>query len=257
MAQTRNSQFPNPRVRAIVEWSFRVVLTGLISSLSLFAGCSRAEKPVAEAPPAQVTAPADQPPQVTKLPVAQVNEVQQAVKRVFKGSVLIDTSRKPSFTVGDFNGDFSEDIAIVLKPEPEKLSDLNEEFPGWILRDLSGSIEPDGPRLRVRANDVLLAVIHGYGPAGWRATEATQTYLLKNAAGSGLATQTAKDFAAANKGRKLPQLRGDVIGEEVGGISGFLYYAGATYSWYDSKTFKGDEPARSMVHTAQKDKLKK
>lgn len=256
MALTRNNQFPNQQTRAIVERGFRVVLSLVIC---FFTGCSSAEKPLAEAPPGQIAAPAGapSPPQMTKLPVAQVNEVEAAVKRVFRGSVLIDTSRKPSFTVGDFNGDLSQDIAVVLMPVPDKLSDLNEEFPGWILRDVSGSVEADGPRLRIRANDVLLAVIHGYGSGGWRASEATQTYLLKNAAGSGLTTQTAKDFAAANKGRKLPQLSGDLIGEEVGGVSGFLYFSGASYSWYDSKTFKGDEPVRGMVHTARREKPKK
>ena len=44
------------------------------------------------------------------------------MKRVFKDSALIDTSRKPAFIAGDFNGDLSQDIAIVLKPVPEKLS---------------------------------------------------------------------------------------------------------------------------------------
>ncbi|MEK6279680.1 MAG: hypothetical protein AABN95_04935 [Acidobacteriota bacterium] len=261
MSQRTDGPIADSQAKAAVAQSFRIQLPLLIATLCFLTGCSTAEKPMAEAPPTQVTAQADQPQQVTKLPQSQVaphvNEVQQAVKRVFKESVLIDTGRQPSFTVGDFNGDLSQDIAVVLKPVPDKLSDLNQEFPSWILRDLSGSIETDGPRLRVTAHDVLLAVIHGYGPDGWRAQEATQTFLLKNAAGSRLAVQSAKDFAAANKGRKLPQLHGDVIGEEVGGTSGSLYYAGATYSWYDSRTFKGDSPDRGMVHTAHREKSKK
>jgi hypothetical protein len=240
----------SPRSRT---FGAKLILIGSISiSLSLFVGCSTAEKPKVEAPPPPATAQADQPaPPVSKSTVAQANEVQDALNRVFKGSVLIDTSRKPSFTVGDFNGDLSQDVAVVLKPAPDKITQLNEEFPAWILRDLSKSAETGGPRLRVTANDALLAVIHGYGPDGWRTHDATQTYLLKNAAGSALATQNAKDFIAANHGRKLPALRGDVIGEEVGGASRFLYYASSTYSFYDPNSVT-DEPDRGMIHTMKK-----
>src|SRR6267378_376438 len=63
------------------------------------------------------------------------NEIQEAVKRVFKGAALIDTTRNPNFIAGDFNGDSSEDIAIILKPAPGKLSQMNEEIPAWILKD--------------------------------------------------------------------------------------------------------------------------
>ena len=93
----------------------------------------------------------------------------------------------PSFIDGDFNGDGSRDLAVVIKPAPNKLADLNEEFPNWILKDPFSSDQPRIPRLRVAADDTLLAVIHGYGPNGWRDSQATQTFLLKNAVGSGMA----------------------------------------------------------------------
>lgn len=238
-----------------ISHSLRIGLAVLISALSLLTGCSKAAKPVAEArpvaeaPPPSLTAQADQPQQMSKLPPPQMNEVQEAVKRVFKEALIIDTSHKPTFIVGDFNGDLSQDVAVVLKPASDKLSELNEEFPNWILRDLAGPNQPGSPRLRVAANDELLAIIHGYDAKGWRDHQATQTYLLKNATGSGMKAHSAKDFVAAHQGRKLPQLRGDVVGEELGGKSGYLYYAGATYSWYDPKTFKG-EPQRRAVHMA-------
>jgi len=178
-----------------------------------------------------------------------MNEVQLAVKRVFKEAVLIDTSHQPTFIVGDFNGDLSQDIAVVLKPASDKLSELNEEAPTWILRDLAGPTQPGSPRLRVGAKDKLLAIIHGYDTQGWRDHQATQTYLLKNAAGSGMATYPAKDFLAKHEGSKLPKLQGDLVGEELEGKSGYLYYAGATYSWYNPKTFSG-ESERRVVHMA-------
>ncbi|HEV7797463.1 MAG TPA: hypothetical protein VGO73_04875 [Pyrinomonadaceae bacterium] len=211
---------------------------------------------MAEAPPPSASTPVDQPQQISKLPPPDLNQVQEAVKRVFKESVLIDTSRNPAFITGDFNGDLSEDVAVVLKPAAEKLSDLNDEFPNWILRDLSGSKETGTPRLKVTADEVLLAVIHGYGPSGWRDPQATQTFLLKNAVGPALTTHSAKDFAAANQGNKVPQLRGDVVREELGGTPGYLYFAGATYSWYDPKTFK-DDPEVEMMRSPHGQKVKK
>jgi hypothetical protein len=231
----------------------KIALTLL--ALSLLNACSKTERLVSEAPPPPITAQADQPKQMTKQAPPQTNEVQEAVRRVFKEAVLIDTSHKPTFIVGDFNGDRSQDLAVVLKPASDKLPQLNEEFPNWILRDLSGPDQPTGPRLRVAANDKLLAIIHGYDARGWRDHQATQTYLLKNAAGSSMKAHLAKDVVAANQGRKLPELRGDLVGEELQGKSGYLYYAGATYSWYDPKTFNG-EPERRMVHMASSGKKK-
>jgi len=142
----------------------------------------------------------------------------------------------------------------MVKPAPEKLAQLNEEFPTWILRDLSKSAEPGGPRLRITAGDTLLAVIHGYGPEGWRAEDATQTYLLKNAGGTTLATKPAGDFIAANQGRKLPQLRGDLIGQEVGGESRFIYYTAASYAFYDPNSSGEELPKAGMFHNARKEK---
>jgi hypothetical protein len=198
----------------------------------------------------------DQPRQVPKLPPPQVNEVQEAVKRVFKETVLVDTGSKPAFIVGDFNGDFSQDVAVLLKPATDKLSELNGEFPTWILRDLAApATQPGGPRLRIAANDKLLAIIHGYDAKGWRDNQATQTHLLKNAARSDLEAYSAKEFAAAYAGKKLPQLQGDVVGQEIEGKLRCIYYSGATYSWYDPKTF-GEQSEPRAVHMAPREKKK-
>ena len=91
---------------------------------------------------------------------------------------------------------------------------------------------------------------------GWRDPQATQTFLLKNAVGSDMESHQSKDVATKIQGKKLPQWRGDVIGEVLGGTSGYLYYSGATYSWYDPKTFKGD-PEPGMFHGASDRKLRK
>ncbi len=213
-----------------------LAFASLICILSFLPGCSTADKPLAEAPPTAPATPAaadaaiagatNQPqPVANNLPPPALNTVAEAVKRVFKDAALIDTTRQPTFVAGDFNGDLSQDIAVVIKPAPDKISEMNEEFPNWILRDPLGSAESRSPRLRIGVNDQMLAVIHGYGPNGWRDPEATQTFLLKNVAGSGMQTHPVREFAAANEGKKLPQLRGDLVGEVVEGKTGYLYFS--------------------------------
>ena len=223
-----------------------IALALLVISCCLAFGCSTGSKPKVEAPPAPIARTEDSAPRVPRLPPPELHQVQEAVKRVFKEAAIVDSSQRPAFVAGDFNGDLSEDIAVVLKPAPEKLSDLNEEYPAWILRDPFGPPERS-PRLRVAATDVLLAVIHGYGAEGWRDPQATQTFLLKNAAGSAMERHAGKEFVTVNQGKKLPTLRGDLIGEVLAGKSGYLYYSGATYSWYDPQTFTG-EPAPRRSH---------
>jgi len=255
MGQVTVRHLPKSQVKVIVSTTLNVRLTVLIAVCPFLFGCATADTPRAETPPSPVVQ-ADQPQQVSKLPPPELSRVQEAVKRVFRDAALIDTSRRPVFITGDFNGDLSQDIAVVLRPAPDKLSDLNEEFPTWILRDLSGANQTETPRLRVAANEALLAVIHGYGVDGWRDPQATQTFLLKNAVGSGMESHQPKEVATTSQGKQRPQLRGDVIGEVLGGTSGYLYYSGATYSWYDPKTFKGD-PEPGMFHGASDRKVRK
>jgi hypothetical protein len=234
-----------------IKYILRFLPVLLIAANSFLLGCSMEKKPIAEAPPPSPVAPAEQPTQMAKLPPPQTNEVQDAVKRVFRDAAIIDSSHTPAFIVADFNGDLSQDIAVVLKPASDKLPALNEEFPPWLLRDPFGATLSRGPRLRIADKEPLLAVIHGYGANGWRNPEATQTFLLKNAVGASMETHSAKEFTAANQGKSLPQLRGDVVGEVLGGKPGYLYFAGATYAWYDPKTFK-PEAVRGMVHGGPK-----
>jgi len=183
---------------------------------------------------------------VAQKPAPTLTEVNAAVTRVFKNAATIDSKHEPNFFIGDFNGDNSLDLAVILKPENEKLAEMNQESPPWILKDPLSANRP-APPLQIAAGDVLLAIIHGYGPNGWRDDQATQTYLLKNAVGLELKAYAKKEFASANQGKKLPRLAGDLIGENLSGNSVYLYFTGAQYSWYDPKTFKG-EPEIRVTH---------
>ena len=226
----------------------------LLAAIFSISNCSPPEKERAkqqEAPP-DANALVAQPQQVptvapAKLPPPKLQEVQQAVKRVFKDAAMIDTSRQVNFAVGDFNGDQSQDLAVVLKPAADKLSDLNEDVPPWILRDPLSNRRPGMIPLRITADELLLAVIHGYGPEGWRDPLATQTYLLKNAVGAGVEMHSKAAVINATRGKKVPPLRGDLLAEVLKGTSGYLYYDDAGYSWYDPKTFN-EARVKPVIH---------
>src|SRR4029450_4799675 len=87
--------------------------------------------------------------------------------------------------------------------------------------------------LRVTENETLLAIIHGYGANDWRDPQPTQTFLLKNAVGSTIEVQGGRDFVKANRGKKLPLIKGDLTGQVLRGSRGYIYYGTATYRWFD------------------------
>jgi hypothetical protein len=219
-----------------------IFLLFAIFSSSNLAGCAGGRQ--AQNPPAPQSSPA-QSQSTSQVSQPQLPDVQEAVSRVFKDAVSIDESRQPSFIAADFNGDSSQDIAVILKPAKARLSDMNQQFPPWILKDPFLMEAPGMKPLQVTSEEVLLAVIHGYEARGWRDPQATQTYLLKNAVGEGMLARSKAEVAAAHPGKHFPQVRGDLIGESVKGQSGYLYFGGATYSWYDPMTFKSEAAPRN------------
>jgi hypothetical protein len=222
----------------------------IVLAFTLCACSSTTKRPVAEAPPQKYQAtPESTPVQLLATTAAPKQvEVQEAVKRVFKDAAVLDTSYNPSFLAGDFNGDGSEDIAVVLKPV--KLDDMNQELPPWLVRQ-PRTRKDDRAKMHIEKNETLLAVIHGFGANHWRDPEATQTFVLKDVVGDDLKVHSPKDFLTANSGRKLPHPQGDLIGETVAGTPGYLYYAQATYSWYDPKTFDESQSAPGAFHKSR------
>ena len=59
--------------------------------------------------------------------------MRDAIKRNYEDAVSIDSSR--TILVGDFNGDNSEDVAVVVRPGQGKIAELNSEYVNWILED--------------------------------------------------------------------------------------------------------------------------
>jgi hypothetical protein len=188
----------------------------------------------------------------SKLPPPEAADVKHAIDRVFKGSVSILTDRDPYFIAGDFNGDSSQDLAVAVSPMPGKVLTINDELAPWVIVDPIRLAKPlpNGAaehhiemmtrkrRAIVSDGDVLLAIIHGYESKGWRDPQATQTYILKGAAGSRMEPQGRKKIVWAGNEDRLPRIWGDVIAQTVEERQGFLYYNGAKYGWYDPRTYQ-------------------
>lgn len=177
-------------------------------------------------------------------------EVRDVGRRIFRDAAVVEASHDPYFVVGDFNGDQSQDIAIVIKPAEGKLSEINQANPPWIVKDPFNPNLPPQLRsepLQIKEGETLLAIVHGFDAGGWRNPEATQTYLLKEGAGTNIRVQSAKASLAKYAGKPTPTVNGDTISEMLRNTQGFLYFSGASYSWYDPGTFK-PEPDRRMAH---------
>lgn len=224
--------------------NMRQFALGLLSLAII--GCSTPSKQrTAEAPPvAYQPSPESTPVRMGVAQAPKLPEVQDAVKRVFKDAAEVDRSYEPHFLAGDFNGDTSQDIAVIIKPV--NLDEMNQELPPWLLRDPLSN-KPPTLRLGIQKDETLLAVIHGYGTNDWRDPQATQTFVLKNVVGKDLRVENAKDFVKEHSGKKLPRPQGDLIAENVKGTDGYLYYAASNYSWYDPKSPQAEAP-RGMVH---------
>jgi hypothetical protein len=191
---------------------------------------SAATQPTQSPSPAASATPTPKPP--------QASEVNDKLARIFQGAVRIDAG---SALVGDFNGDGSEDIAVVVKPAADKLAEINSEVANWILGDPQRVVPPDPKetvrrlpaeeRVRIQPDDALLAVVHGYQQAGWRDPAAQQAYLLKTPAGRSPRAETKQEAAGEFKAIVM-HLHGDIIREDAGGAPGFIYWTGGKYAWF-------------------------
>lgn len=199
----------------------------------------------------------------TDLPPPTVDEVRNAIERNFQQAVSFGPDGKREFFTGDFNGDGSQDIVVLVNPVKEKLPDINSSVANWMIADpvalathANGMGAPkDAEAARVSSkpsvteqDGSLLAVIHGYGLQGWRDPEARQVYLLKNAAGDQLRAARKSEMAQTGaKDGPFPYLYGDVIRERLAGEPGFIYFSGAGYEWFTPRLYK-KEPAKRLIH---------
>jgi len=223
---------------------FLVRLAPAIVFVIALAGCNsnsglKVEKPITVTPTPTPTPAAAATP-LPKLPPPTPAEVEAAFHRIFGDDLKIRPADRASFIVGDFNGDESEDLAILARPAPGKLDDINGEFANWIIQDADKAflpppgktvvIPPKQERPRIGNGEEVLAIIHGFGPKGWRNPDARQAYLVKNAAAAfnGTAPSSSQKYI---RDLKL-NIETDIIREVRGNRKGYLFWTGAMYSWH-------------------------
>ncbi len=159
-----------------------------------------------------------------------------ALVRAFSGTLQLDATRAEALVAGDFNGDQSPDLIAPVRPIEARLDDLNDTLTAnWLVQDPAITPVPRTPRdpVVVAKHDRLLAVVHGYGPSGWRARAARQAYLLTGGPDGSIEVRTWQSLVAqaahAQRRLELPQLRGDLVYDGTG--QRFLYFAGFRYAW--------------------------
>ena len=172
----------------------RLSLTAI--ALAALPGCNNnaanqghVEKPIPISTPQPSPAVAATP--VPQLPPPTQAEVEAALHRVFGDNLIAITSMHPFFIVGDFNGDESEDLALIARPAPGKLQDVNSELSNWTIQDADKALGPTDKKVMIAVKEErpavakgeeVLAIIHGVGPKGWRDSDARQAYIVKHAA---------------------------------------------------------------------------
>jgi hypothetical protein len=199
------------------------------------------EKPIPVSTPAPLPAASATP--APKLPPPTPAEVANAFRRVFNDDLVLSAANKPYFIVGDFNGDESEDVAVIVRPAPGKLKDINSEFSNWIIQDADKAQVPASgkkvvvlsapERPTIAGGEELLAIIHGFGPMGWRNPEARQAYLVKHAAATLLGTAPSISQKAI-RAMRLP-VETEIIRQVRNNRKGFLFWTGGVYAWHPSE----------------------
>ncbi len=210
-----------------------LAVTGLIAGCNEKPKATRVEAPIA---PQAVVAPAAPTAPARDMAAPTPADVRAALKRVFGDALSLDESTAASFAVGDFNSDDSQDVMAIVLPNPARLATINSEVANWSIANPRREWLPpknvrvfklppaDAMQPKIAAGEREVAVIHGFGPQGWRSPDARQAYLLREVAGT---------FGGATHLERLPRQvkSGDVVREKLGTEDGFLYYSGAKYIW--------------------------
>jgi len=219
-----------------------------VTTLAALAGCKSksdqsqlVEKPISTATPQPSPGVLATPAQ--KLPAPTKTEVEAAFHRVFGDDLTLSTANHPFFIQGDFNGDGSEDLALIAHPAAGKLHDINSELANWIIQDADKAlipvptkrvvVPPKAERPAIGAGEEVLAIIHGFGATGWHNPDARQAYLVKHAAATLLGTAPSFNQKAI-RAMHLPY-ETEIIRQVRNKKKGFLFWTGGVYAWHPSE----------------------
>jgi hypothetical protein len=227
---------------------FPVCLALVSAILILLQGCKpssrsglNVEKPIPVSSPSPTPAAQATPP--PKLPPPTQAQVEEAFRRIFGDAMSAHAADRQTYVVGDFNGDQSEDLAILARPAPGKLGDVNGDLVNWIILDADKAFIPPTDKTvvvpprqapaKLADGEEVLAIIHGFGPQGWRTPDARQAYLIKHAAATilGVAPSASQKYI-----RSLNlHLDTEIIREVRNNRKGYLFWTGSVYAWHPSE----------------------
>lgn|SRR5262249_13683754 len=216
-----------------------------VAVVTFLLGCKQNTPKVEKPIPVTALPSVQKPPQPNLQPPAPPTaaEVASTLQRVFGDDLLLEKGTRPAFIAGDFNGDDSQDLAMIVRPAPGKLEDINGELANWIIQDANQYfIPPSGVHVvplppptapKVAEGEEVLAIIHGHGPEGWRSPSARQAYLVKHAA----ATFLGKSPSIGQKSIRRMHLpvKTEIIEEMRSNKKGFLFWTGQAYAWHPSQ----------------------
>ena len=213
-----------------------VLFLFVILAFTFFSHPPATKKEVEPVVPATTVEKQDSSPAATTV-APTTAEVNAAVTRVFGNLVVIDGD----FVSADLNGDRSEDLVVPVTVVRGKLPQITDELANWSVQDILESNLPPPhvrtftytkrSRAHINQRDPLLAIIHGYGAAGWRNPEARQAYLLVHAAGGKLSTASIHDLEVL--GMSLPRASLNpvlALVEKIDDRHRAIYWTGAQYA---------------------------
>src|SRR5215467_13732320 len=224
-----------------------IVLVAILA-LAAMMGCkqttaARMEKPIPMTTPTPAPQKGAEPPSAP-LPAPTAAEVTTALHRIFGDDLIVEQdSKRPTFIAADLNGDDSQDLAVIVRPAPGKLADINSELANWIIQDANSFFIPpsEGHVVnvpipappKVTEGEVILAIVHGHGHEGWRNPEAKQGYLVKHAAATFLGVAP----SISEKSIRMMHLpvQTEILHELRDNKKGFLFWAGQAYAWHPNK----------------------
>ena len=181
------------------------------------------------------------PPNVASAPSrpASPKEVDETLQRIFARVIIADRTDH-NFVTGDFNGDGSPDLAVIVLPVKTELRTINDELANWTIQDAYQFFTPPiGQRVvfrqkqsrsSVEADEQLLAVVHGFGNEGWRDSAARQAYLVRHAAFGSLRAVP----AVGHIENAPPSINKSDFIFESSNPGGFLFWNGSQYVWNKS-----------------------
>src|SRR6185503_15922357 len=115
----------------------KALLTVSLPALFMIGACSNSASRQAKSeapPPVYQSTPESAKPLTPSVAIGpKLPEVQSKIKTVFKDAAVLHPSHNPNFFSGDFNGDNSQDLVVILKPV--NLDEMNRQFAPWLVLD--------------------------------------------------------------------------------------------------------------------------